>query len=156
MGRALLLVVFTALWLGAAIIVATVVAPAAFAVLPSRMMAGALVGRVLPAVFLSGCVIALVNAALDATDPTAAGATLRIAASVIWGACCAAAQFIVTPRIDRLRATAAGPIDALAPDSPVRAAFGRLHGISAGLLLLAMFAALLVLILAGRTIAQKG
>ncbi len=156
MSRHLTIALLSALWLGAAIIVATVVAPAAFATLPSRTLAGALVGRVLPAVFLSGCVIAIVNTVLDAMGPTAAGAAIRMTGSVVWVASCAAAQFVVTPRIDRLRNAAGGPIDALAPDAPLRMAFGRLHGVSVGLLSLAMLAALLVLILAARAITQKG
>ena len=156
MNRYLAIAVISALWLGAAIIVATVVAPAAFAVLPSRTLAGALVGRVLPAVFLSGCVAAVATLVLDARHAPAAGAAIRMAASVVWAASCATAQFIVSPRIERLRAAAGGPIDALAPDAPVRVAFGRLHGASVGQLGLAMLAALLVLILAARAITQKG
>ena len=46
-------------------LLAAVVAPAAFAVLPSRTLAGALVGRVLPTVFIAGIVVALVSALLD-------------------------------------------------------------------------------------------
>ena len=155
MTRHLATAVLSALWLGAAIIVAAVVAPAAFAALPSRTLAGALVGRVLPAVFLSGLAIALVNVVLDAMDATAAGAALRLAASVVWAACAAVAQFIVSPRIERLRSAAGGPIDALAPDAPLRTAFGRLHGASVGLLGLAMLAALAVLLLATRAVTQN-
>jgi hypothetical protein len=44
-------------WLGAAVLAATVVAPAAFAVLPTRSLAGALVGRVLPVLFYGGAVV---------------------------------------------------------------------------------------------------
>ena len=43
-----------AAWIGAALITVAVVAPGAFAVLPSRTMAGAMVGRVLPALFIAG------------------------------------------------------------------------------------------------------
>ena len=49
-----------AAWLGATIIVGAVVAPAAFAVLPSRTLAGALVGRVLPPLFWSGVAVGFV------------------------------------------------------------------------------------------------
>jgi hypothetical protein len=47
-------VLLLAAWLGAGMLLAAVVAPAAFAVLPSRTLAGALVGRVLPTVFIAG------------------------------------------------------------------------------------------------------
>ena len=43
--------------LGAGILFASVVAPAAFAALPSRSLAGALVGRVLPVVFVAGTLL---------------------------------------------------------------------------------------------------
>jgi len=153
--RYLAIALLCALWLGGAIIVAAVVAPAAFAALPSRTLAGALVGRVLPAVFLSGLAIALVNVVLDAMNAAAAGAAVRLAASVVWAGCTAAAQFIVGPRIERLRSAAGGPIDALAPDAPLRMAFGRLHGASVGLLGFAMLAALAVLILAARAVTEN-
>jgi hypothetical protein len=42
-----------AFWGGAAILTIAIVTPAAFAVLPTRALAGSLVGRVLPALFLS-------------------------------------------------------------------------------------------------------
>src|SRR5215213_9270463 len=61
-GSGLLSVVLLSLWLGAAIVVAAVVAPAAFAVLPTRTLAGALVGRVLPSIFWSGAVVGRVRA----------------------------------------------------------------------------------------------
>jgi hypothetical protein len=46
-------------WIGAALLMAAAVAPAAFAVLPTRALAGALVGRVLPPVFGGGIVVGL-------------------------------------------------------------------------------------------------
>ncbi len=156
MSRHLAIAVLSALWLGAALIVATVVAPAAFATLPSRTLAGALVGRVLPAVFLSGCVAAIATLLLDVLSARPPGASIRMTGSVVWGASCATAQFIVSPRIERLREAAGAPIDALAPDAPLRVAFGRLHAASVGQLGVAMLAAMLVLILAARAITQKG
>src|SRR5437899_2098491 len=57
-------VILLALWLGAGIVVSAVVAPAAFAVLPTRTLAGALVGRVLPVIFLSGIAVGAVVIAL--------------------------------------------------------------------------------------------
>ena len=57
MSRAGVVALLLAAWLGAGVLFAAVVAPAAFAVLPSRNLAGALVGRVLPVVLIAGVVV---------------------------------------------------------------------------------------------------
>ena len=54
--RALLTVALSA-WLGAGLLFAAVVAPAAFRVLPSRALAGALAGAVLPVLFWTGAAV---------------------------------------------------------------------------------------------------
>jgi len=154
--RVLVMLVVTALWLGAALLLAAVVAPAAFAVLPSRTLAGSLVGRVLPAVFISGCVAGAAVLVLDRSGPPLGGAGGRVTAAVVWIAACAVAQFVVAPRIERVRVAAGGAIDALAVAAPLRIAFARLHGVSVGLLGVAMLAALTVVALAWRTIARPG
>jgi hypothetical protein len=130
-------------WLGAALLLAASVAPAAFAVLPSRTLAGALVGRVLPSVFIAGIAVA----ALAALGQGA----WRRGAALIMGATCAAAQFVVAPRIERIRAAIGGPVDALAETDPRRMAFGRLHGLSVALLGVAMLAALVIIFVAWRS-----
>ena len=68
MTRATPVALLLSAWLGASILFAAVVAPAAFTILPSRSLAGALVGRVLPVVFASGLVVALLALALDRAD----------------------------------------------------------------------------------------
>jgi hypothetical protein len=68
---------------------------------------------------------------------------------------CAVAQLVVSPRIERIRATVDGPIDALAAGDARRIAFGRLHGVSVGLLGLAALAAVVAAILLVRTIASR-
>jgi hypothetical protein len=135
-----------AAWLGATIVVGAVVAPAAFAVLPTRTLAGALVGRVLPPLFWSGAAIGLVAAvaARRMQQTTAFVAALVItAASVV-------AQALVAPRIETVRASAGGPIDSLARDDARRVAFGRLHGASVALLGVAGIAATVTLLLTAR------
>ena len=74
-------VVALSAWLGAAVLVAAVVAPAAFAVLPTRTLAGALVGRVLPVLFYSGAVVGVVAALLGAYGDGIDCATRRRRAS---------------------------------------------------------------------------
>ncbi|MDB4884625.1 MAG: hypothetical protein JWN79_63 [Gemmatimonadetes bacterium] len=132
-------------WLGAAVLVAAVVAPAAFAVLPTRTLAGALVGRVLPVVFWTGIVVGLLVAALG--WPLAAGRVGRTGAALVLAASCAIAQLGVAPRIAAIRDAAGGRIDVLDPSDPRRQAFGRLHGLSVAWMGLGGLAALVALFL---------
>jgi len=148
LGPALLAFALASAWLGAASLVAAVVAPAAFAVLPSRALAGALVGRVLPVLFWSGALVGVATLAITWSLPARAG---RVAAAVVLAGTCIAAQLVVAPRIERVRAAIAGPMDALAPTDPRRLEFGRLHGVSVGLLGLAAVAALVGLVLLARS-----
>ncbi|HKN66619.1 MAG TPA: DUF4149 domain-containing protein [Gemmatimonadaceae bacterium] len=142
-----------AIWIGAALLFALVVAPAAFAVLPTRTLAGALVGRVLPVIFYAGVVIGSLIVLLDIAGRT--GAWGRSAAGAVSALACAVAQLVVGTRIDRLRAAISGPLDALAGDDPRRVAFGRLHAISVGWLGLAMVAAVVALTLAVRALPPR-
>lgn len=142
-----------AVWIGAALLFTIVVAPAAFAVLPTRTLAGALVGRVLPVIFYAGVVIGSLIVLLDIIGRT--GAWGRSAAGAVSALACAVAQLVVGTRIDRLRVAIGGPLDALAADDPRRIAFGRLHAISVGWLGLAMVAAIVALTLAVRSLPPR-
>ena len=150
-GRAIMLgvAVVSAAWLGGVALFGAVVAPAAFDVLPSRTLAGALVGRVLPALFISGIVVGLVVAAAagSARSGRARGWAVTAGASMVIA--CAAAQFLIGARIERVRASASAPLDELPAGDPLRVTFGRLHGLSvAGLGVAAVAAgAALVLLL---------
>jgi hypothetical protein len=127
-----------AAWLGAAVFLAASVAPAAFAVLPSRTLAGALVGRVLPVLFIAGLAIGLGAALIE-------GSWRRWAAFVLAGAC-AIDQFSIGRRIHQLQA--------LPETDARRLAFGRLHALSVAFLGVAMIAALVVIIASWRTYGQ--
>jgi hypothetical protein len=124
---ALIAIVLLAMWLGAALLVAAVVAPAAFNVLPSRTLAGALVGRVLPVVFWAGVIVGIAAAALAhltrSGRPGLVGGVVAVIA-------CLVAQLLISPRIERIRSAIGGPIDSLAITDPRRMEFGRLHGLS--------------------------
>jgi hypothetical protein len=138
-------------WIGAALLAAASVAPAAFRVLPTRALAGALVGQVLPAVFVSGAVVGIVAALLswDGAPFARARTGLPLAAAVA----CLVAQLVITPRIERVRATIGADIEALAKSDPRRVEFGRLHGISVAWMgggMLAAGAALVLSVLAAR------
>jgi hypothetical protein len=146
-----LALVLLAAWLGAALLVAAVVAPTAFAVLPSRTLAGAVVGRVLPVLFWSGMLVGLAAAALTWSLPAR---VWRTGAALALVAACAAAQLVIAPRIARVR-EAAGAIEALDPADPRRQAFGRLHGLSVMWMGVGGLAALLALILLTRLISSR-
>jgi hypothetical protein len=137
-----------AFWLGAATIFSAVVAPALFDVLPTRTLAGLVVGRVLPVIFYAGIVIAMVNVVIDLRGSRSAG---RLAADAAMFLTCAAAQFVVSPRIERVRGSIGGAIEQLDAADPRRLEFGRLHGASVGLLGLAMIAALVSTVALART-----
>jgi hypothetical protein len=142
-----------AVWIGAALLFTIVVAPAAFAVLPTRTLAGALVGRVLPVIFYAGVVIGSLIVVLEVAGRS--GAWGRSAAGAVSALACAVAQLVVGTRIDRLRAAIGGPLDALAGDDPRRLAFGKLHAISVGWLGIAMVAAIVALTLAVRALPPR-
>ena len=129
-----------AAWFGAALFFAAIVAPAAFAVLPTPGFAGAFVGRVLPSLFISGMCVALIVIGLEIRAPRPRGRLRGVGAGVMLVAC-AVAQFIIGGRIERLRVAIGSPIAALAQDDPRRAEFGRLHGLSVAALGAAMVAA---------------
>ena len=129
-GIAVAQLIVASAWLGAALLFVAVVAPAAFAALPTRTLAGALVGAVLPSLFYAGVVIgvglAVASVALRrgriVTPGTVGGLLIAIS--------CAAAQLVVAPRIERARASIGGPIESVPSSDPRRVAFGRLHGAS--------------------------
>jgi hypothetical protein len=149
---ALVAVVLLAAWLGAATLVAAAVAPAAFAVLPTRTLAGALVGRILPALFWSGV---LIGAATTALTWTLSPRAWRTAAALTLVAACAAAQLVVAPRIERVRRQIGGAVESLDPSDPRRLAFGRLHGLSVAWMGVGGLAALVALVLLVRLISAR-
>jgi hypothetical protein len=146
-------VVLLTMWMGAALLFVAVVAPAAFLVLPTRTLAGALVARVLPVIFYAGVVIGAMIVILDIMART--GAWARTAAGALSALACAVAQLVVGARIDRLREAIGGPLEALAADDPRRAAFGRLHAFSVGWLGVAMLAAIVALAFAVRALRSR-
>ena len=137
-------------WIGAALLFTTVVAPAAFAVLPSRGLAGALVGRVLPVLFYTGIIIGSAIVLLEVLTSTRAWG--RAAAGAVASLACVIAQLVIGARIAALRTEIGGPLDALAADDPRRLAFGKLHAFSVGWLGIAMIAALVAIVLAVRAL----
>jgi hypothetical protein len=125
-----LTVMLLSAWLGAAILVATVVAPAAFKVLPTRTLAGALVGRVLPVIFVSGLIVAAIVALLNVRGPRERGYWLATGLLAVMMISCVVAQFVIAPKIEVARAAIGGPVESIEAADPRRMQFGRLHAFS--------------------------
>jgi len=122
-------VVLLSAWLGAAILVATVVAPAAFKVLPTRTLAGAVVGQVLPVIFISGLIVAAIVTLINVRAPQERSwLASGLLALMLLG--CVVAQFIIAPRIEVARAAIGGPVESIDASDPRRVQFGKLHAFS--------------------------
>jgi hypothetical protein len=143
-------VIALAAWLGAALFFSATVAPGLFAVLPTRALAGAVVGRLLPVVFYTGIAVGALVAALEVSAHRAWSWRGRETAAAVMIAACAIGQLVIGSRIERLRAEIGVPMDALPVTDPRRVEFGRLHGLSVAWLGLAMLAAAVALVLSAR------
>ena len=118
-------------WLGGLIFFAFVLAPTAFAVLPTRHLAGNVVARSLPALHWMGMISGMVflvcsliysRLGTGAAHPFAARNVLL----VLMLALTLISQFGIMPRMDTLRASM-GEIDNVAVTNPARVAFDALH-----------------------------
>ena len=135
------------LWLGASVFFIAV-AQSAFAVLPQRELAGAVVGRTLTVLNIAGLAIAV---ALLLTSFVISRRPINL--FLIWaerfllvvlGVGCAVAQFVIGLMITSVRGQMGGrPIDEVAVDDPLRIQFNNLHQWSEWLLLAGMIAALI-------------
>ena len=145
-----------AFWLGAAAFFSVAVAPALFAALPTRTLAGEVVGRLLPGIFYSGIVVGVIVVVIEIASRGAWSWRGREVFGAVIIVACAIAQTIVGPRIARLRAEIAEPVDSLPIDDARRMMFGRLHGVSIAWLGVAMLAAAIALVLSARTLESSG
>lgn len=141
------IIVVLSIWLGAVAYFIAIVAPAAFRVLPTRMLAGALVGQTLPAIFISG----IVGGVLVMWFAVRGGPALPWRRLHLWGGFAISAldfvaQFIIARRIEGLLAAMGAAPDALPPGNPMRVAFGRLHGLSVLCLGIAALVGLVLLV----------
>jgi|SRR5215213_6545716 len=135
-----------ALWLGAAVFFSAV-AQSAFAVLPSRELAGAVVNKTLAILNYSGIAVGLILLASSIIKTEKAGRLklwIEQGLLLFLTAACAFGQFVIGARLHNIREQIGRPIDELAADDPLRIAFGALHGYSVMILAFAMLAALVV------------
>lgn len=139
-------------WIGGLIFFAFVVAPAAFSVLPTRHLAGNVVGRAIASLHWIAIISGIVYLASSllygrlltgAFHPLAA----RNIVLVLMLALTLISQFGIIPRMDTLRASIGGEIDSVPPDNPARMQFDGLHQwstrVESGVLLLGLVAAYL-------------
>lgn len=137
------------LWLGAMAFFTTSVAQAAFAVLPTRRMAGDLVAPVLAHleyVGLAASLLLILSLMLSRERRTR---TWTIEFVLYWIAFVATsvARFYVAARIHHIRVEWGDKLETLASSDPVRSTFGMLHGISVGLMGIDMVVALVAIVL---------
>jgi hypothetical protein len=118
-------------WLGGLIFFAFVLAPTAFSVLPSRHLAGTLVGRSIAILHWMGILSGVIFLAASLlysrlTKGTAHVFAARHVLIVLMLTLTLTSQFGIIPRMDTLRASI-GEIDSVAPNSPARMQFDALH-----------------------------
>lgn len=142
-----------AVWLGAAVFFSAAVAPSAFAVLPSRELAGALVARTLTILNVGGCVaglLLLAGALIGRRLARWYSWVAEAAALAVLAAATFVGQFVISARMSALRAQMGRPIEEVAADDPLRVAFNAMHANSVTALSVAMLAATVALFLVAR------
>ena len=142
--------ILLALWLGAALFFSFAVAQSAFAVLPSRELAGMVVNRTLAVINYGGLIIGLILLAASFVSKTTVSRTRVLIERILLlllSIGCAVNQFIVGAKLHSLRQQINRPIDELSAGDPLRVAFGSLHVYSVIILCAAMIAALIAVFL---------
>lgn len=136
-------------------------APAAFSVLRSfglpnaNEIAGSIVTRSLEVINLAGFGIALLLLVITMLRRNDSGRVSFIIECICLGVIALATgvgHWLIAARMRALRAAMVLPIDQIATDDPRRVAFNNLHGYSVNALGLAMIAALVAMVLMGRSL----
>ncbi|NOT46608.1 MAG: DUF4149 domain-containing protein [Acidobacteria bacterium] len=135
-----------AIWLGAAIFFIGV-AQSSFAVLPTRELAGTVVGRTLTILNVSGlgiAVLLILTSLIVRKEANRFWLWVERFLMLIVAAACAVGQFVIAIWLQFTKAQMGGkPIDEVAADDPLRVQFNNLHLYSEWVLMTAMIAALL-------------
>jgi hypothetical protein len=141
------------MWLGAAVLFSFAVAPGAFAVLPARESAGAIVTRIIGVVNVGGFALALLLLATAFARRGAAtkrAGTVEVIALALVALATGVGHWVVAARMAALRVALGRPIDEVAASDPLRLAFNSLHGYSVAAMMAAMLAAVVAFILIAR------
>lgn len=136
-------------WLGAAVFfVAT--AETAFQTMPTRELAGSLVGRLFAILNYSGLGVAfvlLLTSLIVAVGTNIAGLWIERFMLFVFGIGCAVGQFVIAWWMLLLRTQMGKPIDEVAADDPLKIQFDQLHQYSSWVMIAAFAAALIAFII---------
>jgi hypothetical protein len=149
-------VLLLGVWIGSMIFFSFAVAPSAFAVLPTRELAGVMVTSTIGKLELLGLVIGplliLIQAASwRARHTSTLCKSLRVILVLVMIAAAALSRFWISPQMVSLRAGMGGHIDDVPLGDPLRMQFNDLHQYSVALMGTAMIAGLVVLYLTVRS-----
>lgn len=144
--------VLSALWIGGLAALGAVAAPQAFAVLEQhdpvagRTLAGALFGVILLKaqhyLWAIGAVQFLLIGARAALGPRPRWFKWQLAVLTLMLSVTSYSALAISPKIDHIRDTTPTTMASLPLDNPIRKEFGMLHGLSNGLMLIAVCGAL--------------
>ena len=149
-------VLLLGVWLGSMSFFSFAVAPSAFAVLPTREMAGVMVtstiGKIEAMGLIIGTLLILMHAAnWRSRQLSHATRMLQAALLLLMIASAGLSRFWLSPAMVSLRAQMGGHIDNVAVTDPMRIQFNYLHQYSVGLMSAAMISGLVVLFLIVRS-----
>jgi hypothetical protein len=150
-------VLLLSVWLGSIVFFSFGVAPGAFAVLPTRELAGVMVTSTIGKVEALGLVIGPLLILIQGASwrVRQSGKFIRVAQLLLVVAMISAAglsHFWISPRMVSLRGEMGGHIDDLPMTNPLRMQFNDLHHYSVALMGTAMIAGLIVLFLTVRSL----
>jgi hypothetical protein len=148
-------VLLLGVWLGSMMFFSFGVAPSAFAVLPTRELAGVMVTSAIGKLEILGMdlgilLVAIHTANLRRRKANRLGVLHALLLLVMIGAA-ALSRFWISPAMVSLRAQMGGRIDDVAITDPLRVQFNDLHQYSVGLMSAAMICGLIVLFLTVRS-----
>ena len=137
------------IWLGSAVFFIGV-AQSAFAVLPQRELAGAVVNRTLSILNFGGIaigVILILSSFMVARNVGRVSIWVERFLLLIVAGACAVGQFVIGFWLSMVRGQMGRPVDEVAADDPLRIQFNNLHEWSVWVLMAGMVAALIVFFL---------
>jgi len=123
-------------WVGVMTLFSFVVAPAAFATLPTQQLAGSIVSRVLAGVEIIGlgAVIVLISISILRPLRRKKARFFELGLLALMTTSMAISRFVVSARLHDLRAQFGERLALLSSDEPARRTFDLLHHVSVGLM----------------------
>ena len=123
-------------WVGVMALFSFVVAPAAFATLPTQQLAGSIVSRVLAGVEIIGLAAAIVLISISILRPLRRKKArfFELGLLALMTTSMAISRFVVSARLHDLRAQFGERLALLSSDEPARRTFDLLHHVSVGLM----------------------